>query len=86
MILLDEGIVERKRRIEMKKLMTLMLGLAFLSGSVVVATAQTPAEKSDTAKKPAPKKAKKDTAEKKADTAAKKPAPKKAKKDTAEKK
>ena len=48
----------------MKKLMTLMLGLSFLTATAFVAQAQVPAEKSDTAKK-APKKAKKSTEEKK---------------------
>ena len=35
----------------MKKLMTLMLGLAFLTGTVATAFAQEPAPKSDTEKK-----------------------------------
>jgi hypothetical protein len=71
----------------MKKLMTAMLALSFLGATAMIAQVPAPAAKSDTAKKPAKKAAKKTaTEEKKADTA-KKPAKKAAKKaDTTEKK
>ena len=45
----------------MKKLMTLMLGMAFAFTTVAVAFAQDPPKKEDTAKKKSPKKKKSDT-------------------------
>ena len=60
----------------MKKLMTAMLALSFLGATAMVAQPQAPAEKSDTAKKPAKKAPKKASTDEKASTAKK--APKKA--------
>jgi Ni/Co efflux regulator RcnB len=72
----------------MKKLMTAMLALSFLGATAMFA--QVPAaapDKSDTAKKPAKKAAKKTTEKKDTTEAAKKPAKKAAKKtDATEKK
>jgi len=48
----------------MKKLMTLMLGMAFAFTTVAVTFAQDPPKKEDTAKKKAPKKKKGDTTKK----------------------
>ena len=48
----------------MKKLMTLMLGMAFAFTTVAVAFAQDPPKKEETTKKKAPKKKKGDTTKK----------------------
>jgi hypothetical protein len=48
----------------MKKLMTLMLGMAFVFTTVAVTFAQDPPKKEDTAKKKAPKKKKGDSTKK----------------------
>jgi hypothetical protein len=66
MISTDENIVQRfKRRNAMKKLMTLMLGLAFLTGTVAIAQENKEAPKTEKKKKGGKKKAEKKTEEKK---------------------
>ena len=56
MIAADDKIVPIQRRTAMKKLMTLMLGLAFLSTTVAVTFAQEKTEQTTTKKKSSKKK------------------------------
>jgi hypothetical protein len=63
MIAADENIVPNQRRTAMKKLMTLMLGLAFLTATVGVTFAQ-----DQPPKKEEPKKGKKKGGKKKEET------------------